>query len=145
MDLNRAQVIGRLTQDPELKTTPNGQSVTSFSMATNRSWTDSSWTKQEQAEFHNIVIWGKLAEIASQYLQKWKRAFIEWRIQTRSWEAQDWTKRYRTEIVWENMIMLDSAWSPTGENIPLWENSAPAVKKTSPKQEEEISIEDIPF
>jgi single-strand DNA-binding protein len=70
MDLNRAQIIGNITQDLELKQTPNGQSVVSFSVATNRSWTDSSGVKQEQAEFHNIVLWGKLAEIAAEYLSK---------------------------------------------------------------------------
>ena len=70
MDLNKVQIIGRLTADPELRTTPNGQNVTSFSMATNRNYTDSAGIKQDQAEFHNIVLWGKLAEIAAQYLKK---------------------------------------------------------------------------
>jgi single-strand DNA-binding protein len=70
MDLNKAQVIGRITQEVELKQTPNGQNVTSFSIATNRNWTDSSGMKQEQVEFHNVVLWGKLAEIAGQYVQK---------------------------------------------------------------------------
>lgn len=146
MDLNKAQIIGRITQDLELKQTPNGQNVMSFSVATNRNWTDSSWMKQEQVEFHNVVLWGKLSEIADKYLNKWSKVFIEWRLQTRSWEAQDWTKRYKTEIVWENMIMLDSkgdseSFSSSNESS----NSSPAVKKTSPKAEEEISIEDIPF
>ncbi len=150
MDLNKVQLIGRLTADPELRTTPNGQSVTSFSMATNRNYTDNSGIKQEQAEFHNIVLWGKLAEIASQYLKKWKRVYIEWRLQTRSWEAQDGTKKYKTEIVGENMIMLDgnsdsapSFGKKEEEDSPV--KSTPAVKKTKPKDEEEISIADIPF
>jgi len=144
MDLNKVQIIGNITQDIELRQTPNGQNVTTISIATNRNWTDSSWMKQEQAEFHSVVLWWKLAEIAGQYLQKWKKIYIEGRLQTRNWEAQDWTKRYRTEIVWENMIMLDRAWdnnkSPTTPT-----NSTPATKKTSPKKEEEISVEDIPF
>ena len=151
MDLNKAQVIGNITQDIELKQTPSGQSVTNFGVATNRRWTDSSWNTQEQTEFHNIVLWGKLAEIAGQYLKKGNKIFIEWRLQTRNWEAQDGSKRYRTEIVWENMIMLGSKWE-TNENpinhtlkSPISENSTPAVKKSIPKQEEEISIEDIPF
>jgi single-strand DNA-binding protein len=102
--------------------------------------------KQEQVEFHNVVLWWKLSEIASQYLWKWRKVFIEWRLQTRSWEAQDGTKRYKTEIVWENMIMLD--WkNETNENFDnnSYTNNTAAVKKSSPKQEEEISIEDIPF
>mgnify|MGYP001774811824 CR=1 FL=1 len=146
MDLNKVQIIGNITQDIELKQTPNGQNVTSFSIATNRNWTDWSWMRQEQTEFHNIVLWWKLAEIASEYLSKWKKVYIEWRLQTRNWEAQDWTKRYRTEIIWENMIMLDRKWdnNDSFDNSNSW-NSTPAVKNTTPKQEEEISIEDIPF
>jgi len=150
MDLNKAQVIGNVTQDIELKQTPNGQNVTSFSIATNRSWTDSSGNRQEQTEFHNIVLWGKLAEIAGQYVKKWQKLFLEWRLQTRSWEAQDGTKRYRTEIVWENLIMLgrkweNSEWANFTPNSSAPASSTPAVKKSVPKQEEEISIEDIPF
>ncbi len=148
MDLNKAQVIGRITQEVELKQTPNGQNVTSFSVATNRNWTDSSGMKQEQVEFHNIVLWGKLAEIAGQYVKKWSKLFIEWRLQTRSWEAQDGTKRYRTEIVGENLIMLDNKNdSNPGDfkNSGQSTNDTPAVKRSSPKQEEEISVEDIPF
>lgn len=149
MDLNRAQIIGRITQDLELKQTPNGQNVVSFSVATNRFWTDSAWVKQEQVEFHNIVFWWKLAEIATQYLSKWRKVFIEWRLQTRTWDAQDWTKRYKTEIVWENMIMLDSKpWDTNTWNAafsPTPENDTPAIKSKEPKKEEEISIEDIPF
>ncbi len=144
MDLNKVQLIWNITQDVELKQTPTGQSVCSFSLATNRNWVDGAWIKQEQAEFHNIVLWWKLAEIAGQYLHKGKKIYIEWRLQTRSWEAQDGTKRYKTEIVWENMIMLDS--NKGSDNSYSWnESSTPAVKKTSSKQEEEISIEDIPF
>ncbi len=148
MDLNKVQIIWRITQDIELKQTPNGQNVCSFSMATNRNWTDWSWMKQEQAEFHNIVLWWKQAEIASQYLSKWKKVYIEWRLQTRSWEAQDWTKKYKTEIVWENMIMLDSRsewWYQQSNNESYDNNSSATIKKQSPSKEEEISIEDIPF
>ena len=150
MDLNKVQIIGNITQDIELRQTPNGQNVTSFSVATNRTWTDSnSGIKQEQAEFHNVVLWWKLAEIASQYLGKWKKVYIEWRLQTRSWEAQDGTKRYKTEIVWTNMIMLDKAWwdyEPSNSNsseTPT--NNTPTVKKANTKNEEEISVDDIPF
>lgn len=107
MDLNKVQIIGRITQDIELRQTPNGQSVTTLSIATNRNWIDSAGMKQEQAEFHNVVLWAKLAEISHQYLAKGRKVYIEGRLQTRSWEAQDGSKRYRTEIVGENMIMLD--------------------------------------
>ena len=147
MDLNKVQIIGNITQDLELRQTPNWQNVCSFWVATNRSWTDSSWARQDQAEFHNVVLWWKLAEIANQYLQKGKKVYIEWRLQTRNWESQDWTKRYRTEVIWENMIMLDSrsagdfVWNTS--NTPG--NDTPATKKTWSKDEEEISVEDLPF
>ena len=145
MDLNKVQIIGNITQDIELRQTPNGQNVTTLSVATNRNWTDSNWMKQEQAEFHSVVLWWKLAEIAWEYLKKWKKVYIEGRLQTRNWEAQDGTKRYRTEIIWENMIMLDRAWDSNNNNFSTPTNATPATKKTTPKQEEEISVEDIPF
>ncbi len=150
MDLNKVQIIGRITQDIELKQTPNGQNVTSFSIATNRNWTDSSWVKQEQVEFHNIVLWGKLSEIASQYMRKGSKVYMEWRLQTRNWEAQDGTKRYRTEIVGENMIMLDNKndnnpWEFSNKASSAPASTTPAVKKSKIKEEEEISVEDIPF
>ena len=155
MDLNKVQIIGRITQEIELRQTPNGQSVTTLSIATNRSWTDSSGMRQEQAEFHNVVLWTKLAEIASQYLAKGRKVYIEGRLQTRSWEAQDGSKRYRTEIVGENMIMLDgnnsggdNATHASISDTPKDEkpgNDTPAVKKSQPKKEEEISVEDLPF
>ena len=108
MDLNKVQLIGRNTQDIEVKDTPNWKKVTTFSIATNKSYTDSEGNKQEHTEFHNIVVWWKLAEIAWSYLQKWKKVYLEWRLQTRSWENTEWTKMYKTEIVWENLILLDS-------------------------------------
>ena len=104
--LNRATIIGHLTRDPELRTTPNGQNVTSFSIATNRRWTDASGAQQEATEFHDIVAWGKLAEIASSFLRKGERAYAEGRLQTNSWEGQDGAKRSKTEIVAENLINL---------------------------------------
>ncbi|MCH2188574.1 single-stranded DNA-binding protein [Candidatus Gracilibacteria bacterium] len=145
MDLNKVQVIGNITQDVELRQTPNGQNVCTLSVATNRSWNDASGMKQEQAEFHNVVLWGKLAEIAGQYLQKGKKVYIEGRLQTRNWEAQDGTKRYRTEIVGENMIMLSGAGEANMNAGSPAMNDSPAVKSSTPKQEEEISVEDIPF
>ena len=104
MNLNRAIIIGRVTQDPQLRTTPSGQSVCNFSIATNRNWTDSETKeRQEKTEFHNIVTWRRLAEIANQYLTKGSLVMIEGRIETRSWDDQGGNKRYRTEIIAENM------------------------------------------
>ncbi|MFH0779719.1 MAG: single-stranded DNA-binding protein [Parcubacteria group bacterium] len=163
MDLNRAQIIGRLTRDPELRTTPQGTSVASFGMATNYVWTDASGQKQEKVEYHNIVVWRKLAEICGQYLKKGSKVFIEGRLQTREWEGQDGVKRFRTEIVCDNLIMLDR---PTGQSAPAGNSgastgfsskpAAPAnempiinVENTEIPQandgEEEIKVENIPF
>ena len=137
MDLNKAQIIGRLTRDPELKTTPQGQNVTTVGVATNRTWKDQQGMKQEQVEFHNVVAWGKLAEIMSQYLASGRRVFIEGRIQTRDWQAQDGSKRTRTEIVADNMIMLDSKGQAD-------DGSQPASKKPT-NNTDEPTVEDIPF
>ncbi|MDH3324893.1 MAG: single-stranded DNA-binding protein, partial [Candidatus Peregrinibacteria bacterium] len=110
--LNKAQIIGNLTRDPELKTTNSGQSVCNFGVATNRRWKDSSGEMKEDAEFHNVVCWGKLAEIAAQYITKGRKVFIEGRLQTRNWEDEAGIKHYRTEIVANDLIIL----SPKGES-----------------------------
>lgn len=144
MDLNKVQIIWNITQDLELKETPNWRNVISFWIATNRNWVDWNWTRQEQTEFHNVVLWWKLAEIAAEYSWKGRKVYLEWRLQTRNWEAQDWTKRYRTEIVWENLIMLDRK-TDTNSTPGFSTNSTPAVSNITSKKEEEISIEDIPF
>ena len=108
MDLNKVMLIGNITRDPELRSTPSGQSVANFGLATNRVWKDpNSGERREAAEFHNIVAWGRLAEICGQYLRKGSKIFVEGRLQTRSWQGQDGNKRYMTEVVMENMIMLD--------------------------------------
>jgi len=144
MNLNRAMIIGNLTRDPEVRTTPNGQTVANFGVATNHSWTDTSGQRQERAEFHNIVAWGKLAEICSQYLGKGRKVYIEGRLQTRDWEGQDGAKRTRTEIVAENMIMLDRA--PAGSAPAMQRAAQPAAAApASSTGEEEIRVEDIPF
>jgi len=129
MDLNKAMIIGRLTRDPESRTTPNGAAVTSFGLATNFTWTDASGQKQEKVEYHNIVVWRKLAEICAQYLRKGSKVYIEGRLQTRDWEGQDGVKRYRTEIVADNMIMLDSKGASSGGN-----SFAPASAPAAPAQ-----------
>lgn len=145
MDLNKATIIGRLTADPESRTTPTGQTVVSFSIATNLVWKNSDGEKQEKTEFHNIVAWRKLAEIITQYLRKGSRIYLEGRLQTRSWEDQNGVKKYRTEIIADNMIMLDSKSgnAPAVNNTNNTEDSAP--QKKTDESEKEINIEDIPF
>ena len=106
--LNRAQIIGNLTRDPELRYTPNGTAVCSFSVATNRNWTTDSGEKREEVEFHRVVAWNKLAEICSQFLVKGRKVFLEGRLSTRSWNAQDGTQKSTTEIIITDMILLDS-------------------------------------
>lgn len=153
MDLNKALVIGRLTRDPEMRTTPQGVNVCSFSIATNFVYNNAAGVKQETVEYHNVVAWRKLGEIAHQYLRKGSRVYIEGRIQTRSWEAQDGTKKNRTEIVLDNMIMLDSkgassaGQAASGNEKNDFEKSLEQVPTINQEQPgaEEISVEDIPF
>lgn len=145
--LNRATILGNCTRDPEVRQTPSGQSVCSFGVATNRAWTDASGAKQEAADFHNVVTWGKLAEICGQYLAKGRKVYVEGRMQTRSWEGQDGQKRSTTEIVAENVILLDRAGgAPASSGSPF---AAPPVARPkddpSPNPDDEIKVEDIPF
>ncbi len=152
MDLNRVTLIGNLTRDPELRNTPNGKAVASMSIATNRFWTDAQGQKQKEAEYHNIVMWTKLAEIASQYLHRGSKVYVEGRLQTREWTGQDGIKRYRTEIVVGNMIMLGGPSGGEGNReksagIVDSVNNTPAPKEENTGEviEEEIKVEDIPF
>lgn len=143
MDLNRVMLIGNMTRDPEVRATPTGRSVASFSIATNRVWTDANGQKQKQAEFHNVVFWAKLADICGQYLKKGQKIYVEGRLQTREWTGQDGIKRYRTEVIGENMIMLSSRQGgPAGDSsgVPSYAEEAP--QETA---EEVIKVEDIPF
>lgn len=136
-------IIGRLTRDPELKSLPSGRSVTSFSVATNRQWTDANGQKQKQSEYHNVVVWGKMAETASSYLRRASRVYVEGRLQTREWTAQDGGKRTRTEVVADNFIMLDSK---SDGGFPS-AGGASESRSAAPTEvvEEEIKVEDIPF
>jgi single-strand DNA-binding protein len=105
--LNKVMLIGNLGRDPEVRSTPSGQPVANFTLATSRRWKDKSGQRQEQTEWHNIVVWGKQAEIAGQYLTKGKQIYLEGRLQTRSWEDRtSGEKRYRTEVVCDNFQML---------------------------------------
>lgn len=152
MNLNKVFLIGRLTQDPESKTTPAGQTVCSFSIATNRVWNDKDTNqKKEQVEFHNIVLWRRLAEIAAQYLNKGSLVLIEGRIQTRSWQDQTGNKRYKTEVVADNIQMgpRNSYPSASGSQIPPSQGinskqSPPAPREQLPTEEIPIIQEDTP-
>lgn len=104
--LNKVMLIGNLTRDPELRYTPSGAAVASFSIATNRSWRKEDGSQQEETEFHNIVAWSKLGEICAQYLTKGKKVYVEGRLQTRKWTTQDGQEKQKTEIVIEDMMML---------------------------------------
>jgi len=149
MNLNKAMIIGNLTRDPEMRNTPSGQNVASFSVATNLVWTDQSGQQQKKTEFHNIIAWRKLADICAKYLHKGSKVFIEGRLQTTDWTGQDGVKRYRTEIVAENMIMLDTkGGSPMGDGMGASRGNSPEATIEIPDDvidDEEIRVENIPF
>lgn len=145
--LNKVMLIGNLTRDPELRYTPQGTPVCSFGLATNRSWTSAdSKERQEEVEFHNIVAWSKLAEICGELLVKGRKVYLEGRIQTRSWDSAEGEKKYKTEIIVEDMIILDS--KGRDENAPAHENG-PSRSEAKPKEAEaidqDINPDEIPF
>lgn len=155
MNLNKVFILGNLTRDPELRQTPNGQNVATLSVATNRTWTDRLNVKQTQVEFHNVILWGRLAEIANQYLAKGRLVLIEGRINTRTWQDQSGQKRSRTEIIAENIQLgprpVSSAPSQPQtsiRNTPEME-VLPEIQLEDineiPKEDEEIKVENIPF
>ncbi len=144
MNLNKVFLVGRLVTDPEMRSTPTGQNVCSFRLATNRVFTDKTGQKQEKTEYHNIVLWRRLAEIASQYLTKGSLTLIEGRIETRSWQDATGNKRYRTEIVGETMQLGPRA---AGKVVPPEEKGTaqeeiPVIEEGA---EEEINVKEIPF
>ena len=152
MDLNRVTIIGRLTRDPEVRTTPNGKSVASMSIATGRTWVDQSGAKQEKTEFHNCVLWGKLGEIAGQYLAKGRKVYIEGRLETRDWTGTDGVKKYRTEIIADSVQFgPKSGGASTGEGYtPSATNATPAPTAvpdldTIDYGDTNVNIDDIPF
>ena len=149
MNLNKVFLIGRLTAEPEGRNTPSGQTVVSIRLATNRVWNDRQTNeKHEEVEFHSVVLWGKLADIAQRYLRKGQMAHIEGRIQTRSWQAPDGQKRYRTEIVAENLqlgpkAMGSSSGIATAPSQPGQSESSfskPATSTSTPAPDEEIPV-----
>ena len=140
--LNRATILGNITRDPESRTTTSGQNVVSFSVATSRRWKDqTSGELKEATEFHNCVAWGRLAQTVSTYCRKGSKVYLEGRIQTRSWDDPTGVKKYRTEIVADNVILLDKKGDvPAADSTPAADAPAPAAPT-----EDEINIEDIPF
>ncbi len=169
MDLNKVILVGRVTADPQIRTTPGGQSVTTIGVATNRTWTDKAGQKQEQPEFHSVVVWGRQAEIAGQYLTKGAMVLIEGRIATRGWTDKQGQARKTTEIMCERLQLGPRAagggggqgggyQSNGGGNRNNFDHSSPAsAGNDSPAgpsldeipvinlDEEEIKPEDIPF
>lgn len=147
MYLNKAIIIGNLTRDPEIKSLPSGVKVTSFSVATNRVWMKDG-AKQEQTEFHNIVVFGRQAETSAQYLKKGQQVLIEGRIQTRSWDGNDGQKRYRTEILAESVQFGSrpggGSGSGSGTAADAPQSQAEEID-TIEYPEDDINPEDIPF
>jgi single-strand DNA-binding protein len=168
--LNKVLLIGNLTRDPELRYTASGVAVCSFGLATNRQWTTETGEKKEEVEYHNLTAWNKLADICGQLLKKGRKVYIEGRLQTRSWAAQDGTQKKTTEIIVLDMILLDSrregevadldvptevlepsssAKPPKGD-VPAMEDKKEEVKKKDEKKVTEVEVEtatdeDIPF
>lgn len=168
MNLNKAMVLGRLTRDPEVRALPSGQSVVNFGLATNRVWTDRDGNKQEATEFHNIVAFGRLADVASQYLNKGALCLIVGRLQTRTWDKPDGSKGTRTEIVAEELQLgpksAGVAGTPRADETNTQASPPPIIdeesqipekkpekkkstakKKSSGESRDEINPEDIPF
>ncbi|OIP25289.1 hypothetical protein AUK11_00805 [bacterium CG2_30_37_16] len=139
-DFQQVILLGNLTRDPELRYTPGGQPVSSMSVATNRSWVDGTGERKDAVEYHDVVIWGKMAELSSQFLTKGRKVLVVGRLQTRSWEGQDGAKRQKTEIVATDINFVDRP----------KEGRPQATKEVDKKiaeavTEEEINIDDIPF
>lgn len=147
MNLNKVFLIGNLTRDPELRTTPGGQAVCTIGMATNRIWTDrQSGQKQQKVEYHTVILWRRLAEIVSQYLAKGSSVFIEGRLQTRNWQDKNGVKHWTTEIIAENMQLGPRTAKKSMAEKPAEEKEEPTEEIPVIEEEpEEIDINDIPF
>ena len=158
MYLNKAMVVGNLTRDPELKSLPSGIQVASFSVATNRVWKDKSGAKQESADYHNVVVFGKIAENAALYLKKGSQVLIEGRLQTRSWDGPDGKKVYRTEIV-ADLVQYGARKEGTTITPPPKKEKGESIDKAAAQfnntpheglepieyPTEEVNPEDIPY
>ena len=156
--LNKVQLIGNLTRDPELRYTPTGAAVCTLGLATNRTWVTDSGEKKEETEFHRVVAWNKLAELCSQLLSKGRKIYVEGRLRTNQWQGQDGTQRYTTEVVIEDMIILDSRKVGTDETtgvdrqptetkttVAQPEPSPEPVEEKKSEVNEDVNPDDIPF
>lgn len=148
--LNKVLLIGNLTRDPEMRYTNSGTPVVTFGMATNKSWKDAEGETKELAEFHNLVAWNKMAEICQQLLAKGMKIYIEGSLSTRSWEAEDGSTKYKTEIRVEDMILLDSkgkqgTGGEDGEKIEKDEKMPEEVVDEAPVEDQDPLEEDLPF
>lgn len=145
MNLNKVFILGRVTADPQLRTTQSGAQVSGFGVATNRVWTDKTGNKQEETEFHNVVVWGRQAEIAKQFLMKGSLVLIEGRLQTRSWQDQQGQNRKTTEIICERMQLGPR---PAGKGGGFQGNEKASAKEDLPEiniDESDIKADDLPF
>lgn len=144
MSINKVILVGRLGKDPEIRYMPNGEAVCNFSLATSESWKDKAGEKQEKTEWHNIVIYRKLAEIAGEYLKKGSLVYLEGKLQTRKWQTKEGQDRYTTEIIVNEMQMLGGKQGQPDQQ----EQPVPKEKPTQPKQQTEgfgNFDDDIPF
>jgi single-strand DNA-binding protein len=133
--LNKVELIGNLTRDPELRYTPQGTAVCTFGLATNRQWTTGEGEKKEDAEFHRIVAWNKLAELCAQLLTKGRKAYVEGRLQTRRWTGQDGQERTTTEIVISDMIILDTRGAPAAVGTDEFNIPPEEMEQVAPPEE----------
>lgn len=147
MYINKAMVYGNLTRDPELRALPSGAQVANFSVATNRVWKDQNGAKQENTDYHNVVVFGRQAETVAQYLRKGSSVFIEGRMQTRSWDGQDGKKQYRTEVVADRVQFgpRAGATGSSGSSSSTGSSSgAASASKAGGKGEEADAIDSMP-
>ncbi len=140
--VNKVMLIGNLTRDPEMRQTPSGQNVTTFGLATNRKWVTKEGDQKESAEFHECVAWAKLAEICSNYLKKSSLIFVEGYLKTRSWDTPEGVKKFKTEIVVQDMIMLEKKKDNGGTEYVPAESTAPATEKAPKEEKEEPVVEE---
>ena len=151
MSVNKVILLGRLGQDPELKYTPGGSAVCNFSLATTESWTDKQGQKQEKTEWHRVVVWGKLAELCNQYLAKGRQAFLEGRLQTRSWDDKDGNKKYTTEILASTVQFIGGATASNNTTAGNTQTVDSSYAQSAPTQEYQVAndasfaADDIPF